>query len=298
MFNLFLILIWFLQYFLVILRLNLTIIQRQLFSIVIRIYSILVFCLLLCIGCQWQLRPQDASAEHASVSIQRYDRIESLYLTTGDYSAMQQMNVNFPMQTRMLIEDVLKLGKVNDADINTKFLYFFQDSTLQAMLSAVQQQYGEMDDVSDALNSAFTHLQEQLPDIEIPLVYTQIGSFDQSIIVGYNTLGISLDKYLGADYPFYVDHYSDEQRRMMVREMIVPDCLSFYLLSLYPLPARQSSQYERDVHMGRIQWVVNHLLGRSVFDNDIVAAIDRLMNGADAPSLDRLLRGAGDAVAD
>ena len=264
----------------------------------VRTYSILLCCLLLCTGCQWQLRPQDAADEHAAVSIQRYDRIESLYLTTGDYSAMQQMNANFPIQTRMLIEDVLKLGQVNDADINTRFLYFFQDSTLQAMLSDVQQQYGDMDDVSDALNSAFTHLQKLLPDMEIPLVYTQIGSFDQSIIVGYNTLGISLDKYLGADYPFYVAHYSADQRRMMVREMIVPDCLSFYLLSLYPLPARQSSQYDRDAHMGRIQWVVNHLLGRPVFDNDVVAAVERLMSGADAPSVDRLLRGAAEAVSD
>ena len=113
-----------------------------------KIYGILVTLMLLCIGCQWQLKPNDADAEERSVSIQRYDRIESLYLTTGDYSALQQMNTVYPTQTRMLLEDVLQLGKVNDRDINTKFLFFFQDSTLQMMLSDVQHEFADMDDVN------------------------------------------------------------------------------------------------------------------------------------------------------
>ena len=37
----------------------------------------------------------------------------------------------------------------------------------------------------------------------MPEVYTQVGAFDQSIIVANDMLGISLDKYLGADYPLY-----------------------------------------------------------------------------------------------
>ena len=82
--------------------------------------------MLICIGCQWQLRPNDDDVDELKVNVERYDRIESLYLTTGDFSALQQMNTYFPQQTRMLIEDVLQLGKVNDSEINSKFLHFFQ----------------------------------------------------------------------------------------------------------------------------------------------------------------------------
>ena len=236
------------------------------------VYGILTLLMLICFGCQWQLKPSSGGAADNALSIQRFDRIESLYLTTGDFAALQQMNTYFPMQTRMLIEDVLQLGKVNDPAINTKFLFFFQDSTLQHMLSDVQQQYAEMDDVSEELSRAFTRLQEHLPDMEMPDVYTQIGSFDQSIIVGNNSLGISLDKYLGSDYPFYVAHYSASQRRMMTRQMIVPDCLSFYILSLFPI-SHSSQQQARDLHMGKIQWVVNSILNRKVFDNPFVSTV-------------------------
>ena len=158
--------------------------------------------MMFCVGCEWQLKPNGAEDE-VQVTIQRYDRIESLYLTTGDYSALQQMNANYPMQTRMLIENVLRIGKVDDADINTRMLKFFKDSTLQRMLVDVGRQYGDMDDVNEELSEAFGRLKEEMPGVEIPQCYAQVGSFDQSIIVGYNTLGISLDKYLGSEYPFY-----------------------------------------------------------------------------------------------
>ena len=110
----------------------------------------------------------------------------------------------------------------------------------------------------------------------MPQCYAQVGSFDQSIIVGYNTLGISLDKYLGSEYPFYQQHYDERQRSLMTRDMIVPDCMSFYLLSLFPLPNQQESQQEqRNEHMGCIQYVVNSLVHRQVFNNPYVEKAEK-----------------------
>lgn len=242
-----------------------------------------------CVGCQWQLKAASQQADGQQVSIQRYDRIEALYLTTGDYSAMQQLNTYFPTETRMLIEDVLKLGHVDDTSINTRFLYFFQDSTLQRMLSDVQQQYSNMDDLNEQLSEAFERMRKQLPDMDLPQVYAQIGSFDQSIVVSGGSLGVSLDKYLGSDYPFYVSHYSEEQRRLMTRDMIVPDCLAFYILSHYPLPAK-SQQSDRDEHMGRIQWVVNQLTQRRVFASRHVDAVRQYMERHPGLPYDSLLQ--------
>ncbi len=259
-------------------------------------YGILVFIMLLCFGCQWQLKPNDDDAA-AKVSVARYDRIESLYLTTGDYSALQQMNTYFPMQTRTLIEDVLHIGKVDDPETNSRFFRFFQDSTLQRMLVDVQHEFSDMDDINEELVSAFERLKEDMPALEIPHIYAQIGSFDQSIIVADGSLGISLDKYLGVDYPFYQQNYSNDQRRMMNRSMIVPDCLSFYLLSLYPMPLEiVNSQKGRDQHMSKIQWVVNEVTGREVFDSDNISAIDHYMKNNRGLSYDEMLRSSSKTI--
>ncbi len=256
-----------------------------------KVYGILFAIMLVCFSCEWQLKPSADEVDSAQISVERYDRIETLFLTSGDYSALQQMNTSYPMQTRMLIEDVLHIGKVNDEAINAKFLRFFQDSTLQKMLGDVEEQFSEMDDINEELTSAFSRLKDDIPNLEIPQIYAQVGSFDQSIIVGNKTLGISLDKYLGADYPFYQQHYTARQRNMMTRDMIVPDCLSFYLLSIYPFPnAEQSSQDERDMHMGRIQWVVNRITDRDVFNNSFVTHANQMMNNDHHLTVDQLLR--------
>ena len=256
-----------------------------------KFYSILVLAMLICFSCDWQLKPAGDASADAEVVIERYDRIENLYLTTGDYSALQQMNTDYPMQTRMLIEDMLRIGKVNDPEINTKFLHFFQDSTLQMLLADVQEEFADISDLNSELSKAFSRLREDFPKVEIPQVYTQVGSFDQSVVVGNGTLGISLDKYLGADYPFYQSHYTPGQRQMMVRSMIVPDCLAFYLLSLYPIPSDyQYSPLDRDRHMGKIQWVVNRLTGRQVFTNEFVTYVDSQMKRNKHLTIDQMLR--------
>ena len=129
--------------------------------------------------------------------------------------------------------------------------------------------------------------------MEIPEVYAQIGSLDQSIIVGNGMIGICLDKYLGVEYALYLKPqygYSLEQRKMMQRQYIVPDCVGFYLLSLYPMPFdKPLSQAERDVHMGRIQWVVNKAVGEEVFHSIYIQKVDRFMKRYKNITIEQLL---------
>ena len=256
-----------------------------------KVYYLLLVTLFVCIGCEWQFSSSD---DDGQVTVDRYDRIQSLYLTTGDFSALQQMNTVYPMQTRTLIEDVIRIGKVDDQQINTKFLRFYQDSVLQTLISDAEQQYANLDDINQGLTKAFAFLRNHIPTVEVPKVYTQIGSLDQSIIVGNNTIGICLDKYLGENYPLYRKPeygYTAEQLKMMDRKYIVPDCIGFYLLSLYPMPSdKVLNQEDRDMHIGKIQWTVNQAMGEPVFASDYIAMVDKYMTDNKNATIDLMLR--------
>ena len=230
-------------------------------------------------GCRMGAHHGGEQKKDDGVTIERFDRVESLYLTMADFAALNQLKTDYPTQTRTLIEDVLQLGPVNAPDINTRWLKFFQDSTLQALISDVQQQYADVDDLNRQLTQAFRRLMTMLPHVAMPHVYAQIGSFDQSIVVTDSLLGISLDKYLGADYPAYLRYgYSERQRSMMTRDYIVPDCLGFFLLSIFPAPDDADLQSERHRwHMAKIQCVVNQAVGRGVFSSDTVVRLERYM---------------------
>ncbi len=254
----------------------------------------IILCLLsilLLTGCDFKLKPFDeVVGDTLEVKIQRYDRMESLYLTTGDFSALQQMSTDYPNETRTLIETILGLGSVDDPEINSKLLRFYQDSTLQTIISDAELQYANMDDLNKLLTESFHKLKVWIPDIKIPLVYAQICALDQSIIVGNESVGICLDKYLGKDYPLYKKYYDEEQRKSMQRENIVPDFLSFYLLSIYQLPNfREARQEELDLHVAKIQWVVNRVLGNKVFHSTFLNIIDQYMAKNPGVTIEELL---------
>lgn len=263
-------------------------------KLMIRVRQLFILALLLmavCLGCQWQAEKAEEHDQEQDVVIERYDRIESMYLSMADFAALHQMRTDYPVQTRTLIENVLQLGPVNDPEINNRLLVFFQDSTLQALVAEVERQYKDVGDLNKQLTNAFRRLSKLFPEIQLPHVYTQIGSLDQSIVVTDSLLGISLDKYLGADHPIYLRYgYTEQQRSMMTREYIVPDCLGFYLLSLYPLTDAESLSDEQHLwHMSKIQSVVNQVMGTRIFSNEYIEKLDDYMKSHPEMSTAKML---------
>ena len=232
-----------------------------------KFYIISFLIIMACMGCQWKLAPHDNADSGQEFVIERYDVIERQFLTTGDFAALQELKTLYPTETRTLIEDVLCLGQVNEDDINSRFLMYFQDSTLQTIIHDVEIEFADLDDISRKLGDAFGHLHKLLPNLVIPKVYTQIGSLNQSIIISDGLLGISLDKYLGQEYPSYIKFdYSMQQRKMMTRDAIIPDCIGFYLLSIYS-----------DANKTVVQWTINYCMGKKFFDNPEIEQFDNFV---------------------
>lgn len=233
----------------------------------------MLVAILLCSACEYKFRPNE-DTDVVPLSVQRYDRLESRYLTTGDFSALQQMNTDYPIETRTLMEKMLQLGTITDANISNRFLIFFQDSTLQSLIADAEAEYANMDDINQQLNEAFGRLNDWIPELKRPSFYAQIGALDQSIVIGEHSVGISLDKYMGVNYPLYKKFYSVQQRKTMSRNYIVPDCLTFYLLSIYPMEDFDNRpQLDRDLHMGKIMWAVNKAMGKNVFHTQYVKTV-------------------------
>lgn len=241
-------------------------------------------------SCELKFRSFDENDSETAIEVRRYDRLQSRYLTTGDFSAIQQMNTEYPMETRTLIEKIVQAGSVDDPEINNRFLSFYQDSTLQTLIVDAEAEYANMDDLNKQFRSAFTRLRKWIPSLPVPMIYAQIGVLAQSVVVGDQTIGISLDKYLGQNYGIYKRYYPLNQRKLMNRSNIVPDCLLFYLLSVYQLRDFDvRPQSEKDLHMGKVMWVVNKTVGHEVWDMKYVKTVDRYMNRNKQVGVEQLL---------
>ncbi len=260
--------------------------KKYLFSAIMALFVSLVLA-----GCSFGDGTPISSLEDSSMPIRRYDLLQVRYLTTGDYSALQKMRTTYIVETRALVESLLKIGVLGESGMNERILEYYEDSTLSAAIEDVNKTFANMDKENEQLRICLNRMQRLLPEVELPDVYTQIGDFEQSIVVCGHRVGISLEKYLGTDYPVYKRFFDEQQRKQMTREYMIPECMSIYLLSQFPFgdDFQNTSQAKRDFHLQCVWYVVNKLLGEDFFGSSEISKVDAFMQSHKDMSLSELL---------
>lgn len=197
-----------------------------------------------------------------NVRIARYDRLQYEASVQNSFFALQRMRTEFAQETRLLIEDVLELGAVDAPDIYERLCEYYADSILVGLMEDAELKFKDMSQWEGKLTKGFQALKEEIPDLPVPEVYAQVSALNQSVVVGDSVLGISLDKYMGSDYPLYKRFYYVNQRRSMSPEYIVPDCFTFYLLGQYPFLWEEGHRSLMDIlfYRGKIAWIVEDIL--------------------------------------
>ena len=192
----------------------------------------LMLALLCGIG-YWSWRAlDDDRAQEPTVKIERFDRVLDEYVSLGSYTALHRLNTEYPRETKLLIENVLQIGQVDEAHVEKKLRHYYLDSTVQVLLDEVHHQNSELSDLEDEFAHAVDSLRTLDASFPVPRVYAQIACLRQSIVVSDTLIGISLDKYLGEDFSLYPQFFTPEQRQRMTRQAIVPDAITLYLRSL------------------------------------------------------------------
>lgn len=220
--------------------------------------GLLSFCIT---SCQFDrsLIKDEASNPHRIV---RYDRIVDDYVSTGNIALWQRMNTEFPRETRALIEDVLRLGRADQEGIEDSLRAFYNNSTLTKLRQDVALHFDDLAPYEKELKQAFSRLDGAQSSFVTPRIYTQNSAFNQSIVVGDSLIGISLDKYLGTNYPTYKKYFYENQRATMEPSRMVQECLFFYLAQQYPL-SKNVKEYTLGnvmLHQGKLGWIVSQLI--------------------------------------
>lgn len=210
-------------------------------------------------SCHWDGGKRNGSS--GDITVFRYDKLLNEYVELNSFSALQKMNTDHALETKFLIEDVLRLGQVNDTNINRKLKEFYSDPTLKALMKEALEKFEDMSGIEKELSKGFYELKREIPSVKIPRVYSQMSALNESVVVGDSILGFSIDKYMGQDYPLYKRYYYDYQCKSMSPDRIVPDCFTFYLLSEYPLPWEEDhTLLNLMMHRGKIHYVVKKIL--------------------------------------
>jgi hypothetical protein len=125
-----------------------------------------------------------------------------------------------------LFSYVINTGDINNSSFGDLLVRFCTDKQNNDVFAMTMQLYPDVNEIEEKLQEAFRHYLYYFPKRSIPAVFTCITGFNNSIITGDSVLGISLDRYLGADCKYYprLEIYKYIAARM-TPENIVPDCM-------------------------------------------------------------------------
>lgn len=153
---------------------------------------------------------------------------------------------------------VINTGDINNESFGDLLLKFCSDKQNYEVYGLTSKKFEDIGYVEDGLRNAFRHYRYYFPDKKVPAVFTCITGFNNSIITGDSLLGISLDRYLGADCPYYprLSIYKYQTARM-TPENIVPDCMYGWAASEWDFPAMKypvDNVLSEIIHDGKLKY--------------------------------------------
>lgn len=200
------------------------------------------------------------------ISVLRFDKLMNDYIMLNSFSSLQKMKTEFAEEMQVLEEDVLGIGQVTDTDIDKRLItYFTKEPNKQVMKDALVE-FEYLDDIEEQLTKSFYKLKKEIPSLEIPRIYAQISGLNESVVVNKSSIGFSIDKYLGSNYPIYKRYYYPYQRKTMSKEFIVPDCLFYFLFSEseISLDGRRNTFLDIMIYYAKIYYLISEVTDLSI----------------------------------
>lgn len=97
----------------------------------------------------------------------------------------------------------VNIGTTADSSWSDGLAGFCTDKQNNEVFGSVESVFPSVDNIGKDLSIAFSRYRYYFPSKPIPSVYTCITGFNYSILTGDSVLGISLDRYLGAECKYY-----------------------------------------------------------------------------------------------
>ena len=153
---------------------------------------------------------------------------------------------------------MIAIGGTDQENFPELLYSFVSDTVLVQKLMPVVAQKIDTLRLRKELEQAFRHYKYYFPQKEIPVIYTCISGLNQSVVIADQLIGISLDKYLGADSPFYVRlGLPVYKRRNMNQSRIVTDMMYSWAMSEWPEPSNANSMLSQMIQEGKLMYFVD-----------------------------------------
>lgn len=193
------------------------------------------------------------------VEIVRFDKKLFEYITGAeDTTSLRETLIrDYPAMLDLTGKGILNIKSVDTPGFFEKLKAYYSNAALISLYKDALACFGEVNDIEQKLGQGFSFLNECFPEMKTPRVYMHVSGLNQNVLTGENTLSVSIDKYLGYDYPLYQDFFYAWQRIKMQPEYVAQDYLAGWLMSEFLFTGKENVLLERMLYAGKIKYLLS-----------------------------------------
>jgi len=197
------------------------------------------------------------STDTVSLKIQRFDVALFQYLENTDNRDV------FSDEYRPFLDvfgqQVLQIGSCDSTGFEDRLQQFFSEPALRKLYADEIQLFSTIESYEKELAEGMALLLTEFPGLKLPFIYMHVSGWNQNVVVTDSLLSISADKYLGADYALYMEHFYDYERQMMSPDRIVPDYLLGFLMANFPFEGKEDVLLDRMLYEGKLRYILSRI---------------------------------------
>ncbi len=182
--------------------------------------------------------------------------------TTNLKQSITDLSNKYPDFFNLFTYRIIRIGGISDTNFFDLLHQFLTDTMIINVNKMVKDEFGDFNKTEKKTEKAFKYYQYHFPNKTLPAIYFYTSGFNQSVVTAQNIIGISLDKYLGRDCPYYKMLNSTPEYKVlnMHKDKIPSDVAYAWGASEYESSANTTTLLDNMIYQGKLMYFVDAML--------------------------------------
>ncbi len=228
----------------------------------IKFLAVLSIFFILSISCTRNPLKVNLSGIKEEVEIVRFEQ-ELFNLPLKDtLEELTALRNHYPQFFDLFTWKVIEVGGIQEDHFCEAMGEFLADSMITDIETLVSKEFSDFKKIEKELIEAFKYFRYHFPQKELPVIYTMISGFNQSVVTAENMIGVSLDKYMGRDFAYYRQLSNVPMYKItnMHRDKLVSDVAYAWGMTEFDDKGSATTVLDNVVHQGKLMYFVDALL--------------------------------------
>lgn len=200
------------------------------------------------------------SFTYAQKNIERFDK-ELFNIIKKENQELRKQFIQKDKNLINALATTLNIKESSTEDQLNKIVKYYENPLLLSLYNDTQNKFAEISEINNELNIAISNVKAIFPTAIVPTFAFHVSGLKENIIYTDGIISLSIDKYMGVDYPLYQGYFFPTQLAEMQSSLIVRDFIKAWLMADYiPINSPDASLLDEIIAEGKLYYVLEKIL--------------------------------------